>query len=299
LSRADGRLAPRVGLEDLAGHEYPAERCAAPDPVSELHDQAVIVTEHLDAVPRAGRREAIRQAGGLRELGAMLGRLTALPAAGGAPGRTGGSWHHLTDGGPDDELAAVAKLLDASPPAEDERAYRTLRDAVTGLDAGDGLPRALAHPDFVLANAVATTDGRIVMVDWAGAGTAPRVWPLAFLLWSVGFDGDLRRVDRVVAGYRHPRAPRAGGAGAPRRPDPCPSGAVRRVGVRNREKAAGRPGDWRCPQPRARSGDRRPRASGVSWTTSHSNALSPTVDVRHLGRDQRPRPAPRTGRLGR
>jgi Ser/Thr protein kinase RdoA (MazF antagonist) len=203
LSRADGRLAPRVGLEDLAGHEYPAERCAVPDPVSELHDQAVIVTEHLDAVPRAGRREAIRQAGGLRELGAMLGRLTALPAAGGAPGRTGGSWHHLTDGGPDDELAALAKLLDASPPAEDEGAYRTLRDAVAGLDAGDGLPRALAHPDFVLANAVATTDGRIVMVDWAGAGTAPRVWPLAFLLWSVGFDGDLRRVDRVVAGYRH------------------------------------------------------------------------------------------------
>ncbi len=51
-----------------------------------------------------------------------------------------------------------------------ERAYRALRDEVAGLDAGDGLPRALAHPDFVLANVVAATDGRIVMIDWAGAG---------------------------------------------------------------------------------------------------------------------------------
>ena len=189
-------------LEFLAGYEYPAERCAAPDPVSELHDQSVVVTEHLDAVPRSARREAIRQASGLRELGEMLGRLAALPAEGGAPGRAGGSWHHLTDGGPGEELAAVGELLDAASSAGAGGAYRTLRDAVAGLDAGDGLPRALAHPEFVLANAVATTDGRIVMVDWAGAGTAPRVWPLAFLLWSVGFGGDLRRVDRVVAGYR-------------------------------------------------------------------------------------------------
>ena len=40
----------------------------------------------------------------------------------------------------------------------------------------------------------------------SGAGTAPRIWSLAFLLWNVGFRGDLRRVDRAVAGYgRHVR----------------------------------------------------------------------------------------------
>ena len=72
-------------LEFLAGHDYPAERCAAPAPVSELHGQAVFVTEHLDAVPWSGRRDAIRRAGGLRELGAMLGRLTTLPTDRGAP----------------------------------------------------------------------------------------------------------------------------------------------------------------------------------------------------------------------
>lgn len=189
-------------LEFLAGQDYPAERCAAPDPVSELNGQAVVVTEWVAAVPRSQRREAIRQAGGLRELGAMLGRLTALPRDGEASRRTGGGWHHLADGGPGAELAALAKLLDAAAPDGHGRTYGALREAVAELDAGDGLPCALTHPDFVLANAVATADGRMVMVDWAGAGTAPRAWSLAFLLWSVGFGGDLRRVDRAVAGYR-------------------------------------------------------------------------------------------------
>ena len=121
----------------------------------------------------------------------------------------GGSWHHLADGGPGDELATLAELLDAAAPAGQKRAYRTLRDAVAELDGGDGLPRALAHPDFVLANAVATTDGQMVMVDWARSGSAPRAWPLAFLLWSVGFGGDLQRVDRAVAGYRRHVRPEA------------------------------------------------------------------------------------------
>ena len=86
--------------------------------------------------------------------------------------------HHLADGGPGDELATLAELLDGAAPAGQKRAYRTLRDAVAELDGGDGLPAALAHPDFVLANAVATTDGQMVMVDWArsGARRAPGRW---------------------------------------------------------------------------------------------------------------------------
>jgi hypothetical protein len=45
------------------------------------------------------------------------------------------------------------------------------------------------------------------VVDWTGAGRAPRAWSLAFLLWSVGYGGDLRRVDRTVAGYGRHVAP--------------------------------------------------------------------------------------------
>jgi thiamine kinase-like enzyme len=42
---------------------------------------------------------------------------------------------------------------------------------------GRGFRRRVAgHPDFLLANVVASTDGRLVVVDWAGSGRAPRLW---------------------------------------------------------------------------------------------------------------------------
>jgi Ser/Thr protein kinase RdoA (MazF antagonist) len=103
----------------------------------------------------------------------------------------------------DPELAAaVGRLADARELVADgeEDAYRRLCDEVDRLDGGDGLPEAFTHPDFVMANVVASPDG-IVVVDWAGAGRAPRLWSLAFLLYAEGTK-DLRRVDRVVAGYR-------------------------------------------------------------------------------------------------
>jgi len=230
VDRADGpawvaRLFPAVRprarvdedaaiLRLLAARDYPAERVAAEHPVSQLEGQPLLVTEHVDGVPRGQRRAAIVAAGGLRALGAMLAALHAMSlapgddAAGGgaaAAARPGGAWHHLADGGPRAELDALARLVaDRTRPAAPRgaRAADTLRAAVSGLDDGAGLPEAFTHPDFVMANVVATADDRMVMVDWSGAGRAPRMWSLAFLLWAVGFNGDLARVDRIVAGYR-------------------------------------------------------------------------------------------------
>jgi Ser/Thr protein kinase RdoA (MazF antagonist) len=73
--------------------------------------------------------------------------------------------------------------------------------ALETADAGEGLPEAFTHPDFALANVVAPPEAGLVVVDWAGAGRAARAWSFAFLLWSVGFGGDLGRVERVSAGY--------------------------------------------------------------------------------------------------
>ncbi|MGH3156660.1 MAG: hypothetical protein ACRDNF_08825, partial [Streptosporangiaceae bacterium] len=43
----------------------------------------------------------------------------------------------------------------------------------------------------------------LTLVDWAGAGRGPRLWPLAFLLWACGGRA-LTRADAVVDGYlRH------------------------------------------------------------------------------------------------
>ncbi len=93
-------------------------------------------------------------------------------------------------------------LADAERIILDEQrsAYHELCAEVGGLDPGDGLPEALTHPDFVLANVVATRDGMVV-VDWAGAGRGPRLWSLAYLLYAEGAKGQ-RRADLVLAGYR-------------------------------------------------------------------------------------------------
>ncbi len=93
-------------------------------------------------------------------------------------------------------------LADAAPIILDEQrsAYQELCAEVGGLDPGDGLPEALTHPDFVLANVVATRDGMVV-VDWAAAGRGPRLWSLAFLLYAEGAK-DQRRADLALDGYR-------------------------------------------------------------------------------------------------
>jgi Ser/Thr protein kinase RdoA (MazF antagonist) len=188
-------------LRWLAGHDYPAERIAdgVQDPVSVLHEQPVIVTEAVRAVPRPLRRSAVVKAGGLRALG---GRLAQLQRLADPPRRPGGAWHHLADGAPAEELVATQAMLD------DVGAPDALHDALARVDDGEGLPEAFTHPDFVMANVVcdADRDGALVFVDWSGAGVAPRAWPLGFLLWSVGLADDLARVDRAVDGYR-----RAGG----------------------------------------------------------------------------------------
>jgi Ser/Thr protein kinase RdoA (MazF antagonist) len=196
-------------LRFLAGHRFRAERPAASDPVSELDGQGVLVTEYVDDVPRQQRRDEIRRLGGFWTLGVMLGELHTLPGSDGSPrapgaiARPGGAWHHLAEGLPRDEIAAAARILDEAEeriPATERKAYAALRAQVAGLDGGDGLPHALTHPDFVLANVIPSPSRGMVMVDWTGSGQGPRLWSLAFLLYAAGGRG-LNRVDSAIRGY--------------------------------------------------------------------------------------------------
>jgi Ser/Thr protein kinase RdoA (MazF antagonist) len=188
------------GLEALG---FPSERVAATVPVSVLDGQGLLVTEHVPSVPRDQRRAAFRDAGGLAFVGELLARLSALEPPGSA--RDGGAWHHLADGQPAAEIEAARAMLEDAGRLighGDRAAYDVLRAELDGIDDGEGLPIGLIHPDLVVPNIVASRAGGLVVVDWAGTGRGPRAWALAFLLWSVGHGGDLRRVDRVVAGYR-------------------------------------------------------------------------------------------------
>jgi len=190
-------------LRYLAALDFPAERCATAEPVSILDGRPVLVTGWAQPVPREQRRDAIRAAGGIARLGALLGRLHTLPPGDGAIARPGGGWHHVADGLPAAEIAAVSRMLAEAGHrfSDGERAaYEELCGQVAALDAAEGLPEAFTHPDFALPNVVATQDD-MILVDWAGAGRGPRVWSLAFLLFAEGAR-DLRRVKLVLAGYR-------------------------------------------------------------------------------------------------
>jgi Ser/Thr protein kinase RdoA (MazF antagonist) len=93
-------------------------------------------------------------------------------------------------------LAETAPVI----PDAERAAFDALRAELASLDAADGLPEALIHPDFVLANVVATPGG-MVLVDWTGAGRGPRLWSLAFLLYAEATK-EPRRVAAVLRGYR-------------------------------------------------------------------------------------------------
>ena len=183
-------------LRRLERAGFPAERCADLEPVSEIIGQSVLVTGFLeDHGPlRLGRSAAI--------LGALLGRMHTHPAT---DMRSGGAWHHLSfDGGPREEVAAGAELLDdhlSQVGVRELSLFDRLRDEVERIDDCHDLPHAFVHPDFVPANAISTADEKLAIVDWAGAGRGPRLWSLGFLLWAAGAR-NIKLVDLVVSRYR-------------------------------------------------------------------------------------------------
>ncbi len=194
---------PLAGVEEdaaiLRGLEragFPAERCAHPEPVSEFLGQGVLVTGFLeDHGPlRPGRAAAL--------LGALVGGLHRNPATALRPG---GAWHHLSfAGGPREEIAAAAELLDDHLPRVGVRElslFDRLRDEVEQTDDCHDLPHGFVHPDFVPANAISTAEEKLAIVDWTGAGRGPRLWSLGFLLWAAGAR-NIKLVDLVVSRYR-------------------------------------------------------------------------------------------------
>lgn len=183
-------------LRFLERQRFPAERCAHASPVTELGGRAVLVTEYLPGQRPSGSPAVWRKLGGL------LGRLHTLPAEPGPAQRQAGALHHLPryEGGPDADLAAAAALLadlDGRVPAEHRHLYELITELLPEGDDAKGLPEAFVHPDPVRNNVVVTPGGP-VFVDWAGAGTGPRLASLAGLLHSAG----PRHAPAALAGYR-------------------------------------------------------------------------------------------------
>ncbi|MGB3306070.1 MAG: phosphotransferase [Thermomicrobiales bacterium] len=208
IARAFPPARPKSGVEGdaailrfLERQDFPAERLAVDDAVSDFAGSTVLVTRFVPSRPFPDVGEKLGM------MGDLLGRLHALPRPldesvnrpGGASGED-----PAHEGSPRQDLMAALAFLDAvdtkAAAAERER-FEYLRELVLSADAGDGLPEALLHgnllhnPDHALL-----TDHGPVGINWMSAGRGPRLADVAWLMWGTWRNPAL--INAAVNGYR-------------------------------------------------------------------------------------------------
>lgn len=185
-------------LRFLERHDYPAERLAADDPVSDFDGSAVLVTRFINGeqLPAGSEKMAM--------MGDLLGRLHTLPFQESAsrPGGADGE-DPSRAGSPRQDLLAALSFLDAVDtkvaPADRER-YEQLRDQVRSADDGRGLPEALLHGNLLHApdHALLTDEGPVTF-NWKASGRGPRLADFSWLMWGTWNEPDF---DAAVHAYR-------------------------------------------------------------------------------------------------
>ncbi|MEY2419332.1 MAG: hypothetical protein QOG90_2012 [Actinomycetota bacterium] len=204
IARAFPPARPRGGAEGdaeilrfLERHEFPAERVATEDPVSDFGGSHVLVTRFVSDRQLPDGSEKIRI------MGDLLGRLHTLPLddsirrPGGAQGLD-----PAHEGSPRQDLLAGLAMLDAvdtKVAPSDREVFEELRERVRTADAGEGLPETLIHGNMLHApdHALMTDDGA-VGINWMAAGRGPRLHDFAWLLWGCWVDDDLHA---AIDGY--------------------------------------------------------------------------------------------------
>ena len=212
VARAFPPARPRAGVEGdaailrfLERQDYPAERLAVDDPVSDFDGSAVLVTSFVEGVQLPDGAEKFAM------MGELLGRLHALPyddsvsRPGGASGED-----PSREGTPRQDLLAALSFLDAVDTkvadAERER-FERLREKVRSADDGHGLPEGLLHGNLLHApdHAVLSQRGPVA-INWKASGRGPRLADFAYLMWGTGSWNPRRpneeRIDAAVNAYR-------------------------------------------------------------------------------------------------
>jgi Ser/Thr protein kinase RdoA (MazF antagonist) len=193
-------------LRFLERHDFPAERLAVDDAVSDFDGSTVLVTRFVegDHLPDGAEKFAI--------MGDLLGRLHALPLddsvsrAGGASGED-----PSREGAPRQDLLAGLAFLDAvdtKVAAADRERFERLRDQVRSADDGHGLPEGLLHGNLLHAPDHAVIGDRgPVAINWKASGRGPRLADFAYLIWGTGDWSPTRltneeRIEAAVTAYR-------------------------------------------------------------------------------------------------
>jgi Ser/Thr protein kinase RdoA (MazF antagonist)/predicted DNA-binding protein (MmcQ/YjbR family) len=212
VARAFPPARPRTGVEGdaailrfLERQDYPAERPAVDDPVSDFDGGAVLVTRFLEGVELPNGEEKFAM------IGELLGRLHALPydESASRPGGASGE-DPSREGAPCQDLLAALSFLDAVDTkvaaAERER-FERLRDKVRSADDGHGLPEALLHGNLLHAPDHAILSQQVpVAINWKASGRGPRLADFAYLIWGTGSWNPRRPnqecIDAAVNAYR-------------------------------------------------------------------------------------------------
>ncbi|MGC4189616.1 MAG: phosphotransferase [Thermomicrobiales bacterium] len=177
-------------------HDFPAERLAVNDAVSDFGESTVLVTRFVENTPFP---DVVTKLG---MMGDLLGRLHTLPLDE-SVSRPGGA-DPAHEGSPRQTLMAALAFLDAvatKVPASERERFEYLRELILSADDGDGLPEALIHgnllhnPDHALL-----TDHGPVGINWMSAGRGPRLADFAWLMWGTWRNPAL--IDAAENGYR-------------------------------------------------------------------------------------------------
>lgn len=212
IARAFPPARPRAGAEGdaailrfLEAQDYPAERLAVDDAVSDLGESAVLVTRSVEGVQLPDGAEKFAM------MGELLGRLHALPpdASANRPGGASGE-DPRHEGTPRQDLLAALAFLDAvdtKVAAPERERFERLRAKVRSADDGEGLPEALLHGNLLHApdHAILSGDGPVA-INWKASGRGPRLADFAYLIWGTGSWNPRRPnqecIDAAVNAYR-------------------------------------------------------------------------------------------------
>jgi Ser/Thr protein kinase RdoA (MazF antagonist) len=192
IARAFPPARPRVGVEGdaailrfLEREDYPAERLAVDDAVSDLAGSPVLVTRFVDGVPLPRVPEQFTM------MGDLLGRLHALPFDESASRLGGASGEDPSrEGTPRQDLLAALSFLDAvdtKVASADRDRFERLRDQVRSTDDGHGLPEGLLHGNLLhaVSHAIVSDQGPVA-INWKASGRGPRLADFAYLIWGTG-----------------------------------------------------------------------------------------------------------------
>jgi Ser/Thr protein kinase RdoA (MazF antagonist) len=212
VARAFPPARPRTGVEGdaailrfLEQQDYPAERVAVDDAVSDFDGSAVLATRFVEGVQLPdGVAKFVM-------MGELLGRLHALPyddsvsRPGGASGED-----PSREGTPRQDVLAALSFLDAvdtKVPSAERKRFEQLRDQVRSADDGHGLPEGLLHGNLLHApdHAVLSEQGPVA-INWKASGRGPRLADFAYLIWGTGSWNPRRPnrewIDAAVNAYR-------------------------------------------------------------------------------------------------